>query len=63
MNHDIIHDQFLRKSFENPNVSARRAEDRLAQFQSGKGDVATAGGKDPSGLDEALQIAAAAANA
>ena len=27
----------------------------------GKGDVATAGGKDPSGIDEALRIAAEAA--
>ena len=26
----------------------------------GKGDVATAGGKDPAGLDDALQIATAA---
>jgi alanyl-tRNA synthetase len=29
----------------------------------GKGDVATAGGKDPSGLDEAMRIASEAANA
>jgi alanyl-tRNA synthetase len=29
----------------------------------GKGDIATAGGKDPSGLDEALQLARAAAGA
>ena len=29
----------------------------------GKGDVATAGGKDPSGLDEAMRIATEAANA
>ena len=28
----------------------------------GKGDIATAGGKDPSGLDEALRIAAEAAS-
>jgi len=28
----------------------------------GKGDIATAGGKDPSGLDEAMRIAAEAAN-
>jgi alanyl-tRNA synthetase len=29
----------------------------------GKGDIATAGGKDPSGLDEAMRIATEAANA
>ena len=28
----------------------------------GKGDIATAGGKNPEGLDEALRIAAEAAN-
>ena len=29
----------------------------------GKGDIATAGGKDPSGIPEALRLALAAANA
>ena len=29
----------------------------------GKGDIATAGGKDPSGLDEAVRIATEAAHA
>ncbi|MGA1185032.1 MAG: DHHA1 domain-containing protein, partial [Ilumatobacteraceae bacterium] len=29
----------------------------------GKGDVATAGGKDPSGIDEALRLAREAATA
>jgi alanyl-tRNA synthetase len=29
----------------------------------GKGEIATAGGKDPSGLDEAMRIATEAANA
>jgi alanyl-tRNA synthetase len=29
----------------------------------GKGDIATAGGKDPSGLDEAMRIALEAATA
>ena len=29
----------------------------------GKGDIATAGGKDPSGLDEAMRLATEAANA
>ncbi len=29
----------------------------------GKGDIATAGGKDPSGLDEAMRIATEAAHA
>ena len=29
----------------------------------GKGDIATAGGKDPSGLDEAMRIASEAASA
>jgi alanyl-tRNA synthetase len=36
----------------------RDAAQAVGGGAGGKGDVATAGGKDPSGIDEALRIAA-----